>query len=100
MIGDMTLDRQTIKRTPNAIRQSLKADIDTWPVEVLLMTREFADFAKHYIQKKSSFPKAPSLETRKKGYSELEKYFGTVHYEKDYKEELYEALDEKYNRTH
>jgi hypothetical protein len=96
----MTIGRNPVYESPNAIRQALKADIDNWPVEVLMMTWEFADFAKKELQKKSLMPKVPNLETRKAGYAKLEKYFGTVHYEKDYKEELYEALDEKYNRAH
>jgi hypothetical protein len=39
------------------------------------------------------------LKKRRRGFEILKKYSGTMHLDKPWKEELYEALDEKYNRA-
>jgi hypothetical protein len=39
------------------------------------------------------------LERRRAAYERLKESFGTIHCEGNWKEELYEALDEKYNRA-
>jgi hypothetical protein len=63
------------------------------------IVQEFAAFeqSRHRLQPLSK-PKAPDLESRQKAWDNMQKYFGKAHYEKDYKEELNEALDEKYHR--
>jgi hypothetical protein len=95
------------------IRQSLKSAIDTWPEPVLFAVHEFALFEAQRLQsarlgvaalqadavEDSEAAFQADIEKSRAAFKRLQKYFGTVHLEKDYKEELMESIDERYGRT-
>ncbi|MDR3284734.1 MAG: hypothetical protein LBS97_06115 [Treponema sp.] len=81
------------------IRHSLKSAIDTWPEPVLFAVQEFALFETQRLQASAVDHSEADIERGRAALKHLKKYFGTIHREIDYKQELLEALDEKYNRT-
>jgi hypothetical protein len=46
MLEFTNIDRSAFAQQPMALRQSLKREIDTWPIELVMMTWEFAAFEK------------------------------------------------------
>jgi hypothetical protein len=80
------------------IRQSLKNEIDDLPEPLLLAIWEIVVFEKQK-EMTPTYTREIALERRREAFESLKPYFGTVHLDKPWKDELYEALDEKYNRT-
>jgi hypothetical protein len=98
-MGDyMTMERTINKESPRIIRQSLKNKIDDLPEPLPIAMWQIVSFE---MQKDSSKlnDREMVLEKRRQAFEGLKPYFGTVHLDKPWKEELYEALDEKYNRA-
>jgi hypothetical protein len=97
------VDNIAAKQKTMDIRHSLKSAIDTWPEPVLFAVQEFALFETQRLQTSavddSEAAFQAKVEKGRAAFKDLQKYFGTVHLEKDYKQELLEAIDEKYNRT-
>ncbi len=87
----------TIKKDPSLVRQSLKIEIDKLPEPVLFKIFDFLSFEKHRFQTDTSDNEAQEISLKKAAFERLKKYSGTVHLEKHWKEELYEALDERYD---
>jgi hypothetical protein len=79
------------------LRQMLKDGIDTWPEQMFVSIFDFALFEGQRYKVPVIKASAPDLKRREAGYERLKKYFGTIDREINWKEELYEALDEKYN---
>jgi hypothetical protein len=84
-------------KNPSLVRQSLKTEIDELPESVLFTVFEFLSFEKQRFQTGIHRNEAQENSKKKAALECLKKYSGTVHFEKSWKEELYEALDEKYN---
>ena len=82
------------------VRQSLKTEIDELPEPVLFTVFEFLLFEKQRFKASTTSNEAQVLSKKKAAFERLKKYTGTVHFNKHWKEELYEALDEKYNYPH
>jgi hypothetical protein len=93
-------DYVTIEREASDIRQSLKSAIDTWPVSVLIAVQKFALVENQRLEMEPVDNSRPDMERRNRGYERLKKYFGTIDREINWKQELQEALDEKYNRAY
>jgi hypothetical protein len=79
------------------MRQAFKEEIDQWPETLFIMVREFSIFENRRLQKQKADDREQELARRRAGYERLKKYSGTMRLEKSWKEELCEALDEKYN---
>jgi len=86
-----------IQQNPSHIRQSLKTEIDELPEPVLFSVFEFLTVEKQRFRSETPDNKAQVISRKKAAFERLKKYSGTVHLEKHWKEELYEALDEKYS---
>ena len=86
-----------LKQNPSHMRQSLKTEIDELPEPVLFSGFEFLTFEKQRFRSDTQDNKAQVISRKKAAFERLKKYSGTVHLEKHWKEELYEALDEKYS---
>jgi hypothetical protein len=95
---DLALQHDPMRQSAAALRKTLKAEIDTWPKQVLVAFWEFVNFERHGANMPGIDEREAILEKRRQAFEELKPYFGTVHLDKPWKEELYEALDEKYNR--
>ena len=91
---------EIIKPSPSHMRQSLKTEIDDLPEPVLLTVFEFLSFEKQRFQAGTPRNEAHVLSRKKAAFERLKKYSGTIQLEKHWKDELYEALDEKYNNPH
>jgi hypothetical protein len=86
----------TAKQKTMDIRQSLKSAIDLWPEPVLFAVQEFALFETQRLETSAVDNSEADIEKGRAALKRLKKYFGTIHREIDYKQELLEALDEKY----
>jgi hypothetical protein len=93
-------DTMPMKQNTMDIRQSLKSAVDTWPEPVLFAVQEFALFeAQRWGVPAVGESEEADIEKSRAALKHLQKYFGAIHRKIDYKQELLEALDEKYNRT-
>jgi hypothetical protein len=97
------VDNMTAEQSIMDIRRSLKSAVDTWPEPVLFAVQEFALFEAGRlgvpVVDDSEAALQAKIERGRAAFKRLKPYFGTVHLEKDYKEELMESIDERYGRT-
>jgi hypothetical protein len=89
-----------IKQDSSLVRRSLKSEIDELPESLLLSVFEFLTFEKQRRQLDVPNNDAQAPSKKKAAFERLQKYSGTIHFEKHWKEELYEALDEKYHYSY
>jgi hypothetical protein len=96
MVNDTTTKQKAVD-----IRKSLKSAIDTWPEQVLFAVQEFALFETGRLRAPTFQvdDSEEAIEKSRAAFKRLQKYSGTVHLEKDYKEELMESIDERYGRA-
>ncbi|MDR3275919.1 MAG: hypothetical protein LBT11_01710 [Treponema sp.] len=98
------VDAMPARQNTMNIRRSLKLAVDAWPEPVLFAVQEFALFETQRLQASAAGDSGAAalqadIEKSRAAFKRLQKYFGTVHLEKDYKEELMESIDERYGRT-
>jgi hypothetical protein len=67
---------------------------------MLFAVQEFVLFENQRLKSTRVSSPKPDLERRRAAYERLKESFGTIHCEGNWKEELYEALDEKYKRAY
>jgi hypothetical protein len=84
------------KQSPQDLRLNLKAEIDTWPIELLYLLQEFALFEKHRLQVEEEQRRKEDIARGTAALERLKKFKGRLHLDKPWKEELKEAFDEKY----
>jgi hypothetical protein len=92
-------DIMTMEQEATELRQTLKAAIDTWPARVVLAVQEFALLEVQRLKPETESDREQDIARGRAAFKRLQEYSGSVHLEIDYKQELLEALDEKYNRT-
>jgi hypothetical protein len=92
-------DNMTAEQNIMDIRHSLKSAIDMWPESVLFAVQEFALFETQRLKASTVGYLEADIEKGRAAFKRLQKYSGTIHREINWKQELQEALDEKYNRT-
>ena len=91
----ITQTKEINRLDSSVMRQSLKTEIDTLPESIVFTVFEFLSFEKQRF----NIASAQNIERKKSAFERLKKYSGTMRLEKHWKEELYEALDEKYNSS-
>jgi hypothetical protein len=90
------VDTMPARQNTMDIRYSLKSAIDLWPEPVLFAVQEFALFETQRLQASAVGDSEADIEKSRAALKHLKKYTGTNHREINWKQELQEALDEKY----
>ncbi|MDR3303710.1 MAG: hypothetical protein LBS86_04800 [Treponema sp.] len=89
-------DVMTMEREDVDIRQALKSAIDTWPMQMVLAVRNFAQLETKRHEVETDGDSEQDVARRAAAFKRLSQYFGTVDREINCKQERLEALDERY----